>query len=141
MKPAHLPRGYAAFLGELKQRVHAARTRAARAVNHDLVLLYWDIGNGIVEKQQTEAWGEAVVERLARDLQRTFPGMTGFSARNLRDMKRMYLAYSSPEFWRQAVANLEPGGDKHLPANCRKGGQPTSRLLPLKLFQENCHRL
>lgn len=116
MKPAHLPRGYAAFLGELKQRVHAARTRAARAVNHDLVLLYWDIGQGIVEKQQTEAWGEAVVERLARDLRRSFPEMTGFSARNLRDMKRMYLAYSSPEFWRQAVAKLPEGRSDNFPA-------------------------
>lgn len=120
MKPTHLPRGYAAFLGELKQRVVAARTRAARAVNYDLVLLYWDIGQGIVEKQRLLGWGEGVVERLAGDLQRTFPEMTGFSARNLRDMKRMYLAYSSPEFWRQAVAILEPGGDKNLPAIWRQ---------------------
>lgn len=120
MKPTHLPRGYAAFLGELKQRVIVARTRAARAVNYDLVLLYWDIGKGIVEKQRLLGWGEGVVERLARDLQRSFPEMTGFSARNLRDMKRMYLAYSNPEFWRQAVAILEPGGSRHIPAIWRQ---------------------
>lgn len=106
MKPSLQPRGYATFLGELKLRVVAARTHAARAVNFDLVLLYWDLGQGIVEKQRLLGWGEAVVERLARDLQRAFPEMRGFSARNLRDMKRMYLAYSDPEFWRQAVAKL-----------------------------------
>jgi len=111
MKPSLIPQDYAAFLVELKQRVMAARIHAARAVNYDLVLLYWDIGQGIVEKQKREAWGDAVVERLAKDLQRAFPEMTGFSARNLRDMKRLYLAYSDAEFWRQAVAILKKRGD------------------------------
>ena len=111
MKPSLIPQDYAAFLVELKQRVMAARIHAARAVNYDLVLLYWDIGQGIVEKQKREAWGDAVVERLAKDLQRAFPEMTGFSARNLWDMKRLYLAYSDAEFWRQAVAILEKRGD------------------------------
>jgi len=111
MKPSLIPQDYAAFLVELKQRVMAARIHAARAVNYDLVLLYRDIGQGIVEKQKREAWGDAVVERLAKDLQRAFPEMTGFSARNLWDMKRLYLAYSDAEFWRQAVAILEKRGD------------------------------
>ncbi len=124
-KPASIPADYSAFLGALKQRVSAARVHAARAVNHDLVLLYWDIGLGIAEKQRQSGWGEAVVERLARDLRLAFPEMGGFSARNLRDMKRMYAAYSAPEFWRQAVANLEMDGRKGRPAIWR---QPVAKL-------------
>ena len=57
---------YPAFLAGLKARILHARTLAARAVNHELVLLYWDIGRGIVEKQQTAGWGDAVVERGCR---------------------------------------------------------------------------
>ena len=106
MTPALSTPDYAAFLAAVKERVLHARTTAARAVNRELILLYWDIGRGIVEKQQTAGWGESVAERLAADLRTEFPDMRGFSARNLRDMKRMWLAYSDHEFWRQAAAIL-----------------------------------
>lgn len=104
MKKTIIYRDYRLFLTALKSRILHARTTAVRTINCELVLLYWDIGHGIVEKQQSVGWGESVVDRLAADLKAAFPGMSGFSARNLRDMKRMWLAYSDPEFWRQAVA-------------------------------------
>ena len=100
---------YRQFVEELKARVAAARLSAARRVNHELVFLYWDIGRGIVEKQQALGWGESVVEMVAADLQRAFPSMSGFSPRNLRDMKRFYLAYRDEAIWRQAVAKLTKG--------------------------------
>jgi hypothetical protein len=61
---------YRWFIEDLKTRVVSACISAARAVNRDLILLYWDIGRGIVEKQQTLGWGESVVEMVAADLQR-----------------------------------------------------------------------
>ena len=97
---------YLRFVADLKARIQSARLSAARSVNRDLILLYWDIGRGIVEKQQTAGWGDAVVERLAADLRAAFPDMRGFSARNLRDMKRFFLTYADEEIWRQAVAKL-----------------------------------
>ena len=97
---------YGRFIEELKARVTAARVTAARHVNRDMILLYWDIGRGIVEKQQMLGWGESVVEMVSADLRRAFPQMTGFSPRNLRDMKRFYLAYTDEVIWRQAVAKL-----------------------------------
>jgi hypothetical protein len=106
MTKALSPSDYPAFFAALKERILHARTSAARAVNRELVLLYWDIGRAIVEKQQKAEWGESVVERLAAELRTEFPDMSGFSARNLRDMKRMWLAYSDPVFWRQAAAIL-----------------------------------
>ena len=98
---------YAAWLSDLKSRILSARISIARATNRDLISLYWDIGCAIVEKQQTEGWGEAVVERAARDLTRAFPGIRGFSPRNLRDMKRLHQAYGDPAIWRQAVAKFK----------------------------------
>jgi hypothetical protein len=87
---------YPAFLTALKARILHARTTAARAVNHELVLLYWDIGRGIVEKQQIAGWGDGVVERLAADLRAEFPDMHGFSSVNLWRMKQLYLDYTAP---------------------------------------------
>jgi predicted nuclease of restriction endonuclease-like (RecB) superfamily len=100
---------YPSFLAALKARILGARIKAAHSINHELILLYWDIGHGIVEKQRTVGWGEAVVDRLAADLRAAFPEMRGFSARTLRDTKRFYLAYSDQTIWPQAVAKLEPG--------------------------------
>lgn len=98
---------YVRFVTELKSRIASARLSASRSVNREIILLYWDIGQAIVEKQEDLGWGKSVVERLARDLQSAFPGMSGFSARNLRDMRRMFAEYSQTSIWRQPVAKLQ----------------------------------
>ncbi|HCN76448.1 MAG TPA: DUF1016 domain-containing protein [Verrucomicrobiales bacterium] len=103
---------YKRFVTDLKSRIASARLAAARHVNRDLVTLYWDIGRGIVEKQKELNWGESVVEMVAAELRAAFPDMSGFSPRNLRDMKRLYLAYSSEAIWPQLVAKLENEGPK-----------------------------
>lgn len=89
---------YRDFLRDLKARVLSARVQAARAVTRELVLLYWDMGRGISERQQSLGWGMDVVRRLALDLQGEFPGMKGFSASSLWRMAQFYRDYSSPEF-------------------------------------------
>ena len=101
---------YSAFLTAVKQRILHAQTSAARAVNRELVLLYWDIGQSIVDKQQTSGWGNSVVERLAADLQAAFPNMRGFSVVNLWRMKQMVVEHTSGEFLSQAVKELPAGG-------------------------------
>jgi predicted nuclease of restriction endonuclease-like (RecB) superfamily len=98
---------YRQFIEDLKARVTAAHISAARAVNRDLILLYWDIGRAIVEKQQTLGWGESVVEMVSTDLRRAFPEVSGFSSRNVWYMRRFYEAYTNPEFLAQAVGEIE----------------------------------
>jgi len=105
---------YRTFLIEMRERIEGARIRAARSVDHELVLLYWDIGKGIVEKQRKLGWGDGVVERLSRDLSRHYPGTFGFSARNLWDMRRFYEAWAKPTILRQAVAELEKPSGKDI---------------------------
>lgn len=68
---------------EIKERVRAAQYQALKTVNKELVGLYRDIGRMIVERQRAEGWGKAVVQQLAGDLQKEFPGISGFSASNL----------------------------------------------------------
>ncbi|MEI7731371.1 MAG: PDDEXK nuclease domain-containing protein [Verrucomicrobiota bacterium] len=97
---------YRHFIEALKTRVLSARISAARAVNRDLILLYWDIGRGIVEKQRVLGWGESVVEMVSADLRQAFPGMTGFSPRNVWYMRRVYEVYSASDFLQQVAAEL-----------------------------------
>jgi len=100
---------YRRFIKDLKSRVLSARLSAARAVNRELILLYWDIGRAIVEKQRVLDWGESVVEMVASDLRRAFPRMRGFSTRNVWDMRRLYQAYTDPELLAQAAREIASG--------------------------------
>lgn len=91
---AQLPADYAKFLEGLKNRIRQAQVKAALSVNRELIALYWHIGRSIVERQRAEGWGRSVVDRLAMDLQQEFPGMTGFSPRNVWRMRAFYLAWT-----------------------------------------------
>lgn len=100
------PTGYADWLAELKQRIHAAQQRATLAVNRELVLLYWQIGQDILARQASQGWGSKVVDRLARDLRNAFPDMKGFSSRNLKYMRAFAEAWPDGEFVQAALAQL-----------------------------------
>jgi predicted nuclease of restriction endonuclease-like (RecB) superfamily len=88
---------YPSLLAEIKERIRTAQYEALKAVNKELVGLYWDIGRMIVERRDAEGWGKSVVERLSEDLRREFPGVGGFSAANLWRMKAFFEAYTGLE--------------------------------------------
>jgi predicted nuclease of restriction endonuclease-like (RecB) superfamily len=94
---AGLPADYPQFLAEIKARIAAARTRAVLAVNSELIRLYWEIGHEILEREQREGWGSGVINRLASDLRREFPGITGFSRSNLKYMRAFAEAWPAEE--------------------------------------------
>lgn len=100
------PDTYAEFLSELKDRIQTAQVRAALAVNQELILLYWQIGIDILQRQKTEGWGSKVIESLAKDLKRDFPELRGFSARNIKYMRSFAEAWPEKEFVHQAGAQI-----------------------------------
>jgi len=87
---------YSGFLLALKARIRRSQYQALRAVNRELLELYWDIGESIYRKQEGLDWGKAVVETLAQDLQMEFPGRNGFSSQNLWLMRQLYCEYNFP---------------------------------------------
>ncbi len=97
---------YKTFLKEIKDRIFKAQYDALKAVNKELINLYWDIGRSIVAKQDELGWGKAIVETLAKDLQKEFPGMQGFSARNLWNMRTFYLNYRDNQKLQPLVAEI-----------------------------------
>jgi predicted nuclease of restriction endonuclease-like (RecB) superfamily len=103
------PSGYPELLQELKSRIQNAQVRAAFAVSRELVLLYWSIGRDILARQGTEGWGAKVIDRLSHDLQVEFPGVEGFSPRNMKYMRTLAEAWPDPEIVPQLVALLPWG--------------------------------
>lgn len=99
------PDGYQDTLTALVERVRAARVRAQRRVNEELVLLYWEIGHEILLRQEREGWGAKVIDRLARDLRAVFPDM-GMSARNLKYMRAFARAWQDREIVQGRLAQL-----------------------------------
>lgn len=98
---------YKGFLEKAALQVRQARTRAAQSVNKEAIALYWWLGQHIVSHQEKYGWGKSVVERLSKDLTSAFPDAKfGFSARNLWDMRRLYLEYKDHSNMRQLVAEI-----------------------------------
>jgi len=101
---AALPVGYYELLNDIKKRIQTAQLKAALSVNQELIKLYWEIGREIVDRQKSDGWGSKITERISKDLQNEFPGIEGFSKRNIFRMRSFYLAY---QIVPQAVAQLE----------------------------------
>lgn len=101
--------GYGELLEDLKARIRQAQVRATLAVNRELVLLYWQIGRKILARQAEEGWGSKVIDRLSGDLRRTFPDVSGFSARNLKYMRAFAEAWPNEPFVQQPVAQIPWG--------------------------------
>jgi predicted nuclease of restriction endonuclease-like (RecB) superfamily len=98
---------YEEFLANLKSRIGQSQTRAAFAVSHELILLYWQIGQDIVKAQTEYAWGDKVLQQIAIDLKAAFPGVEGFSRTNLYRMRAFFLAYrDNPEIVPQLAGQI-----------------------------------
>ena len=113
---SELPRGYAKTLGEIKQRIQQERLRVVLAANSAMVLLYWDIGRMILDRQERAGWGAKVIDRLSSDLREATPEMQGLSPRKLKYMRAFAAAWPEREIvqrvvaqlpWRQNIALLE----------------------------------
>lgn len=87
---------YKEFFKEIKEKILNSQIKAALAVNHELINLYWEIGSKIHIKQKDEGWGAKTIENLAKDLKSSFPEMKGFSLTNIKYMVQFAKEY--PEF-------------------------------------------
>jgi predicted nuclease of restriction endonuclease-like (RecB) superfamily len=98
---------YGSFIKEIKELIYRRQYEAMKKVNTELIQLYWDIGKEIDRQQREQEWGKSVVEVLAQELQKEFPGVKGFSARNLWRMRTFYLEYSQKAILPPMMAESE----------------------------------
>ena len=100
------PVDYAQLLAQVKERIRCAQYAALKAVNTELVGLYWDLGRLIVERQEQSGWGKSVVEQLSQDLRKESPGVAGFSVQNLWYMRQFHLEYREHEKLQPLVGEI-----------------------------------
>jgi predicted nuclease of restriction endonuclease-like (RecB) superfamily len=110
---------YLGLLTEIKKRIHSAQYEALKAVNRELIGLYWDIGRMIVERQNSEGWGKSVVEKLSADLRREFPGVGGFSVQNLWYMRQFYSEYHDNERLQPLVGEIAWAHNLAIMSKCK----------------------
>jgi hypothetical protein len=101
-----LPGGYDDLLDEIKRRIQTERLRTVMAANSAMVLLYWDIGRLILERQEREGWGAKVIDRLAADLHAAYPDMSGLSPRNLKYMRSFAAAWPDAAIVQEVLAQI-----------------------------------
>jgi predicted nuclease of restriction endonuclease-like (RecB) superfamily len=101
-----MPDDYSDFLQDLKVRIRTERSKSVLSANAALVMLYWDIGRAILEKQKDEGWGAKIIDRMAYDLKEEFPDMCGFSARNLKDMRKFAECWTDREIVQRTAAQI-----------------------------------
>jgi len=102
----HMPADYGEFLTEVKNIVARERIKAVMTANVAMVLMYWDMGRAIAQRQRNEGWGARVIDRLSYDLKSAFPNMTGFSPRNLLYMRQFCDAWPDRAIAQRTVAQL-----------------------------------
>ena len=103
---AALPQAYAAALAAIRARIQQERLRVVLSANAAMILLYWDIGRTILDRQQDAGWGARVIDRLAADLRESFPDMKGFSPRNLKYMRAFAAAWPDRAIVQAPLAQL-----------------------------------
>ncbi len=103
---ATMPKTYAVFFSDLKKRIQQERLRVVLASNSALVMMYWDIGQEILKKQEQEGWGSKVIDRLSVDLGKSFPDMKGFSPRNLKYMRAFAEAWTDRAIVQRVIAQI-----------------------------------
>lgn len=105
-----LPSGYAEWIADVKLRIRAAQQRAALAVNKEMLLLYWQIGRDILDRQAEAGWGAGILDRIEADLRAEFPEMRGFSRSNLAYMRAFAEAWPDPDVIVQRFVGQLPWG-------------------------------
>ncbi len=101
-----IPSEYGEWFISLKRQIRSAQQRAALAVNHELVQLYWNIGQSILLHKNRYGWGAKVIKRISEDLRREFPEIKGFSVRNLDYMCLFAGSWTHDEIAQAPLAQL-----------------------------------
>jgi hypothetical protein len=120
---------YGIFVKEIKELIYRRQYEAMKRVNTELIQLYWEIGEEINRQQTEKGWGKSIVDVLAKELQKEFPGVQGFSARNLWLMRSFYIEYSQN-------TNLHPMGAEIQKSNLYPSGAEINRATLPALLAE-----
>lgn len=125
---------YLNFKNEITARIRSAQYEALKAVNKEIIALYWEVGKRITEQQTALGWGKSVVENLSRDIQKEFPGIKGFGVSNMWDMARFYTEYQSNEILQPLVGEISWSKHIVILTKCKETRQRQFYILATKKY-------
>lgn len=125
---------YLNFKNEITSRIRSAQYQALKAVNKEMIALYWEVGKRITEQQTALGWGKSVVENLSRDIQKEFPGIKGFGVSNMWDMARFYTEYQSNEILQPLVGEISWSKHIVILTKCKETQQRQFYILATKKY-------
>ncbi len=125
---------YINFFTEVKERIRRSQYEALKAVNKELIQLYWDIGRMIVEKQRGLGWGKSVVEQLSKDIQKEYPGIQGFSTTNLWNMRLFYSEIQQHEKLQPLVGEISWTKNILILTKCKESLEREFYMLHVRKF-------
>lgn len=125
---------YLDFKNEITSRIRSAQYEALKAVNKEMIALYWEIGRRITEQQTALGWGKSVVENLSKDIQKEFPGIKGFGVSNMWDMARFYAEYRSNEILQPLVGEISWSKHIVILTKCKETQQRQFYILATKKY-------
>jgi len=102
---------YFEILENVKVQIQNAQYKAVLGANRELILLYWNIGNVIIENS---VWGNKFIDNLARDIKLEFPNAKGYSVRNLKYMRKFAEFITDVEIVPTLSAQLSWSHNRHL---------------------------
>ena len=98
---------YKTWIEEVKNKIRNSQIKASVRINYEMLDLYWNLGVAICEKQNQAKWGDAFLKVMSNDLQKAFPGVSGFSVENLKHIRYWYNFYTNNEKWLQGEPKLK----------------------------------
>ena len=101
-----MPANYQDFIKDLKTQIKQERLKAVMSANAGMIIMYWNIGNAILQRQKDKGWGAKVIDRMSKDLRDEFPDMSGFSPRNLKYMRKFAQEWPDFEIVQRTVAQI-----------------------------------
>ncbi len=125
---------YLHFRDGIIRHIKSAQYEALKAVNKEMIALYWEIGRRITEQQSALGWGKSVVETLSRDIQKEFPGIKGFGSSNMWDMARFYAEYQSNEILQPLVGEISWSKHIVILTKCKDTRQRQFYILATKRY-------
>lgn len=134
MEDKNITTEYTRFLNEITLRIRSAQYEALKAVNKEMIALYWEIGKRITEQQAISGWGKSVVETLSRDIQKEFPRIKGFGVSNMWDMSRFYAEYQSNEILQPLVGEISWSKHIVILTKCKETQQRQFYILATRKF-------
>ena len=125
---------YQSSRDEITKRIRSAQYEALKAVNKEMIALYWEIDRRITQQQKTLGWGKSIVENLSQDIQKEFPGIKGFGVSNMWDMAWYYAEYHPNEILQPLVGEISWSKHIVILTKCKEIQQRQFYILATKKY-------